>query len=72
MSVKFNVGDRVRIRGDASDFTEHLDGVTGTVVAIPSSIEPVDYIVAVDRTVPGLDTWRIWEYNLELLEEAGK
>lgn len=65
---KFKAGDRVRVRGDRSDFTEHLDGKVGTVLR-PCSVEQgcQDYYVDIGQNGKH-DTWRIWEHNMTLVE----
>lgn len=53
----FKVGDKVRITGDGSDSTDHLDGEIGTIVAVGNN----DCLVS----VPYDDLcWWIWNYNM--------
>lgn len=55
--MEVEVGDRIRVRGDSSDFTEFLDGAVGTVKIVES-----DEVVAVFDGVP--HEWLIWKYNI--------
>ena len=55
------MGDRVRIRGEQSDFTDHLDGQIGIVIAPKEN----DCLVKVEGHKPLL----IWNYNMELVHE---
>ena len=57
---KFKVGDKVLISGDASDFTDHLDGLIGTVLDVYDD----DCYVLVDAR-----HWFIWNYNMTLVED---
>lgn len=57
----FRLGDKVRIKGDPDDCTQHIDGQIGTVVGI----FPTD----IDVIVPGDPfSWSVWVYNAELVE----
>lgn len=58
---EIKVGDRVRVRGDESDFTQHLDGKVGVVVQICHCMNFDDYTVTFDH---GEGTWNIWSYNV--------
>lgn len=58
---EIKVGDRVRVRGDESDFTEHLDGKVGVVVQISHGMHYDNYTVTFDN---GEGTWNIWSYNI--------
>lgn len=58
---KFKRGDKVRIRGEQSDFTDHLDGQIGTVIAVT----PDECLVKVE----GYKPYIIWNYNMELVHE---
>lgn len=53
--MEFKVGDCVRIRGDYSDYTDHLDGCLGTIVRVNLD----DCLVQVDNV-----GWLIWKENL--------
>lgn len=55
--MTINVGDKVRIHGDQSDFTDHLDGKTGVVL----SVRERDCVVKVGNSPY---PWSIWKYNL--------
>ena len=60
---KFKVGDKVRITGDYTDATDHLDGKIGTVVRVRDN----DIEVTVDdNKFP----WLIWNCNAELVTEV--
>lgn len=62
----FRVGDRVRITGDYSDFTNHIDGLIGEVTDVRKN----DCIVTV-VTEDGYDThWLIWNYNMTLVGDT--
>ena len=56
----FEVGQRVKIHGDVTDFTDHLDGMTGTVVKAGSE----DCRVMVDDINNFGIGWMIWNRNL--------
>lgn len=64
------VGNKVRIKGDYNDFTDHLDGQILTVVA--TSEEPGEFLLD-ENTIMVADnegyTWYIWTKNvLEVIE----
>ena len=59
---KFKVGDRVRIKGDADDFTTSIDGKIGEVVKVFDK----DIEVRIDGSSL---TWFIYHYNAELVPE---
>lgn len=59
--LEIKVGDRVRVRGDCNDCTEHLDGKVGVVVEIGDP-EFRDYLVKFGDDYD--DYWRIWSYNI--------
>jgi hypothetical protein len=57
----FKVGDRVRIKGDASDYTDHLDGMIGTIAYVCID----DCYVDVNN-----GRWIIWNYNMEVVSNS--
>ena len=57
---KFKVGDKVRITGDCSDFTDHLHGCIGVI----TEVRERDCLV---EESDGTD-WYIWNYNMELID----
>lgn len=66
----FKVGDRVRIKGDYADFTDHLDGCLGTIMIVDYLNED-DCLVDVDgHHAPselrhiGIRGWCIWKSNM--------
>lgn len=61
--VKFNIGDIIRIKGDWSDDTTHLDGAIGEVIIANSADVEV-------RIEGNKYTWWIWNYNAELVNPA--
>jgi len=62
--MEFNVGDRVIIRGDYSDYTDHLDGCVGIIEKIGYG----DCKVFVEGITSGSKRWWIWKENLTLME----
>lgn len=60
---KFRVGDKVRIKGDKEDYTDHLDGMTGTVVGVN---EDDCFVTVGNKPFPYI----IWNYNMELVEHC--
>ena len=74
MDFKFDVGDKVRIRGDETDFTDHMDGKIGTVIErmedsdFPSGA--IDYKVFVPGVPSVRGWWFIWERNMEKVNEG--
>lgn len=66
MNAQFNVGDRVIIKGDSSDFTDALDGRMGTVVQVRSG----DCLVMVDDDIMPMIPWCVWKYNLSKVIEG--
>lgn len=66
---KFKAGDRVRVRGDSSDFMDHLHGRVGTVLRPCTRDEGCpNYYVDMGQNGKH-DTWRVWEHNMTLVEE---
>ena len=60
---KFKIMDRVLIKGELDDFTEHLDGKIGMVAKV--------YDVDCEVYVPGYNTtWLIWNKNMTLVGAA--
>lgn len=49
-------GDKIRIKGDWTDMTDHLDDQVGEVVEVRSS----DYVVRVNG-----ELFAIWPYNIK-------
>jgi hypothetical protein len=75
MECNFKVGDRVRIKGDCYDFTDHLDGCLGTVIVV-DCFDDTDCLVVVDNhtvpSVPGTPWfpkagWCIYKSNMTLV-----
>lgn len=58
--AEFNIGDRVRIRGDYTDFTDHMDGELGTVIGVMKD----DCKVVVDNYSNICGYWLIWKENM--------
>jgi hypothetical protein len=52
---KFKIGEKVRIKGDPIDTTDHLDGKTGIVRVVRENDMLVD--------VGSLGHWMIWNHN---------
>lgn len=61
---EFKVGMKVRIKGDPSDYTDHLEGEIGTIVCVMNS----DCRVTIDSN-PDRE-WYIWNYNMTPVEEV--
>jgi hypothetical protein len=61
--MKFKIGDMVRITGDWTDDTDHLDGKIGEVV----NVNRTDIEVKVKGEPL---TWLIWNHNAELINEV--
>ena len=57
---KFYVGQKVRITGDASDYTDHLHGLIGTI----KNVSHNDCLVEVDEDDGVVLDWMIWNYNM--------
>lgn len=55
--MTINVGDKVRIHGDQSDYTDHLHGKIGEVLQVREK----DCVVKVGKSPY---PWAIWKYNL--------
>lgn len=67
--LEIKVGDRVRVRGDSNDLTEHLDGKVGVIVEMGDP-EFNDYLVRFGDHDDYCDYWRIWSYNIvEVLKD---
>jgi len=66
--MKFKVGHRVKIIGDASDYSDHLDGMLGTIVEVNKR----DCRVKVDDDEYGFLPWLIWNYNMIPVDEHGE
>lgn len=61
--MKFKIGDKVLIKGDYDDATDHLDGKIGKVVKVNS--------YDIEVSVKGEPfTWLIWNHNAELINEV--
>lgn len=60
MKTNFRVGQFVKIIGDVSDATDHLDGMIGKIIEVFEN----DCYVDVDNGY-----WYIWNYNMTLLED---
>lgn len=61
---KFKVGDKVRIHGDKSDYTEELDGLIGTIIRAYNK----DCVVMVADFDNPFGGWMIWNRNMELVD----
>ena len=62
MEYNFKVGDRVKIKGDITDFTDEFDGKIGII----KKVQPRDCYVE----IPGEDyTWAIWNWNMTPVSE---
>lgn len=64
--MDIRIGDRVLIRGDRNDFTDHLDGTICEVYAIPGDekeydLSDGDTIVVEDDSG---DRWYVFMYNI--------
>lgn len=61
-----NVGDKVKVRGSINDFTDHLDGQTLTVYAVPG--DDKGYDLSIGDSVICLDSegdhWYIYIENI--------
>lgn len=66
----FKVGDRVRIKGDCYDFTDHLDGCLGTILAVDyfckdDCLVDVDgHPVPSDLSILGIRGYGIFKSNM--------
>ena len=64
--MKYKVGQKIRIRGDRNDYTDHLDGKVGTIIAVDED----DVVVIFDSEVSLYD-WCIWKRNIiEIVEDV--
>lgn len=61
--MKFKIGQKVRITGDESDFTENLDGKIGFIAEVREDYCLV-YVPCDDHRY-----WLIWNYNMEVVEK---
>ena len=61
--MKFKVGQKVRIKGDPSDSTDHLDGKIGFIERVGERDCRV-YVPCDDNGY-----WYIWNYNMEVVEK---
>ena len=64
--MEFKAGQKVRIRGDADDFTDWLDGEIGTIILVNED----DIVVKFDNKINLLE-WYVWKYNvIEIVEDV--
>lgn len=69
--MEFKFGQRVKVRGDIADCTEHLDGCIGTII-IPEKKEcKVRFTQSEnkDHRIVVTDWW-IWNHNITPLDDA--
>lgn len=57
--MDYKVGQKVRIRGDADDFTDWLDGEIGTIILVNED----DIKVKFDNKISLLERY-VWKYNV--------
>lgn len=65
----FKIGQKVKIIGDTTDFTEELDGHIGIIKEIRDSDITVDII---DRSTMPVELnydWMIWKINAKIINE---
>ncbi len=63
--MDYKIGQKVRIKGDADDFTDWLDGEIGTITLVNED----DVVVEFDNTISSRE-WYIWKYNIiEIVED---
>lgn len=64
--MEFKIGQKVRIRGDKDDFTDHLGGKIGIIIDVNE-----DDVVATFESEGCLLDWDIWKYNIiEIVEDV--
>lgn len=63
---EFKVGMKVRIKGDKSDETDHLDNEVGVILEVREK----DCKVEVDAIPNVFGGWLVWNYNLTPVEKA--
>jgi hypothetical protein len=62
---KLKVGDKIRVKGDTGDFTDHLDGQWLTVTDVEVFSEG-----SIKATDSDGDEWYIWISNIEEVEHC--
>lgn len=63
---EFKVGMKVRIKGDKSDCTDHLDNEIGVIIEVHED----DCLVKVDAIPSMFGGWGVWNYNMTPVEET--
>lgn len=64
--MDYKVGQKVRIRGDRNDYTDHLGGAIGTII----EVNEADVRATFDSEISLLDWW-IWKSNIvEIVEDV--
>ena len=67
--MEFKVGQRVKVRGDVMDCTDHLDGLIGTIV-IPGKDDCRVEFSRADVGERSPTDWWIWNYNITPVGDA--
>lgn len=66
MDYKIKAGDKIKIRGDKADFTDHLDGEVLTVLSTEDTL--CEGTILSDGTIlcedKDGDQWYVWEKNI--------
>lgn len=65
----FKVGQKVKIIGDISDFTEELDGHIGVITDVRHADMTVDIIDRPDMPDELNCSWEIWKNNAVSIDE---
>lgn len=64
--MDYKIGQKVRIKGDADDGTDWLDGEIGTIILVSDE----DVVVKFDNTISSRQ-WYIWKSNIvEIVEDV--